>query len=176
MNLLDILLGAVVLYCLVRGIFRGIAKELSSIVGALGGLYAAYTYYPIVAVRLSRWLHDPAYLNIASCLLLFFGVYFVVSMLGVLIKYFLNIVFLGWADRLCGALFGSVKGLLISAVLIIVLTAFLPKNAAIVRESLVARYMARVNTTLVIAASRDMKKLFSGKMKELHKTWNGKKL
>ena len=176
MNLLDCFLGVIVIYCLVRGIFRGIAKELSSIVGALGGLYAAYTYYPLLAKPLSGWISNPAYANIISCLLLFFGVYLIVGILGVVIKYFLNIVFLGWADRLCGALFGTLKGLLISAVLIIVLTAFLPQNAAIVRNSVVARYMAGVNTTLVIAASRDMKNLFSAKMKELNKTWNGKKL
>jgi membrane protein required for colicin V production len=33
----------------IRGIFRGLVRELASIVGVLGGFYAAYSYYPHVA-------------------------------------------------------------------------------------------------------------------------------
>ena len=176
MNPLDYLLAAILVYCLVRGIFRGLIKELSSIIGVLGGLYAAYTYYRVLAEPLSGLITDTAWLSIVSSLILFFGVYLAVSILGVVIKYFMNIVFLGWTDRICGAGLGAVKGLLMAAALITVLTTFMPKNAPILRNSLVARNMARVSETLIQAASKDMKNLFGQKMKELSKSWSSRNL
>lgn len=174
MNILDYLLAAILVYCLIRGIFRGLVKELSSIIGALGGLYAAYTYYGVVARQLEGWVADGGWLNIISCVVLFFSVYISVSILGIIIKYFMNIAFLGWTDRICGAGLGAVKGILITAALLTVLTTFLPKNAPVLRDSLIARNMARVSHTLIRAASKDMKNLFSLKMRELNKSWSSK--
>jgi membrane protein required for colicin V production len=174
MNLLDFILVVILAYCLIRGIFRGLVKELSSIIGVLGGLYAAYAYYPLVAKWLSKWIKNTGYQHILSCLVLFLGVYLIVSLAGVIIKYFMNIVFLGWTDRLCGAFLGTVKGLLLAAILILVLTTFLPKNASILRDSIITRNMMHVSATLVRAASKDMKLLFSAKMKELNKSWHNK--
>jgi membrane protein required for colicin V production len=34
-------------YGLIRGIFRGLVREISSIVGVLGGFYAAYLIIPM---------------------------------------------------------------------------------------------------------------------------------
>ncbi len=175
MNLLDFGVIIILGVCLVRGIFRGLVKELSSLIGALGGLYAAYAYYPRIAQPLSRWIADPAYANIAACLLLFSGVFIVVGILGVIIKYLMNISFLGWTDRISGAFFGAVKGILLVSVLILVLTTFLPKNAAIVRNSVSAHSFMRISATLALAASKDMRTLFSYKMKELSKSWQEKK-
>lgn len=176
MNLLDCILIVILGYCLIRGIFRGLIKELSSIIGVLAGLYGAYTYYPQLAKLLARWISDAGYLNIISCLLIFIVIYLVVSMLGVMIKYLMNIAFLGWTDRLAGALFGAVKGGLIIAVLVLILTTFLPKNSPVVRDSLGTRHIIQVSAALVHLASKDMKQLFSAKKNELNKVWQTKKM
>ena len=44
MNYLDIIIVVILSYCVIRGVFRGLIKELSSIIGVFGGFYAAYTY------------------------------------------------------------------------------------------------------------------------------------
>ena len=171
MNLLDIVLTSIIGYCLVRGIFRGLIKELSSIVGVLAGFYAAYSYYPQIARQLGRWISGTGYANILACLILFGGVYLVVSMTGMLIKYLMNIVFMGWTDRICGLVFGTLKGVLIVSVIVVLLTAFLPKNAAVLRESVVVRHTMRISATMVRLASTDMKRLFAEHMKELKLSW-----
>ena len=48
MNPFDMVIVVILSFCLIRGFFRGLIKELASIVGVLGGFYAAYTYYPIL--------------------------------------------------------------------------------------------------------------------------------
>lgn len=174
MNLLDFVLIAILGFCLIRGIFRGLVKELSSIVGVLGGFYASYTYYPLLAKYIGRWITTASYANIVSCLLLFIGVYLLISVAGVLIKYFMNIVFLGWADRLCGLLFGAMKGALIVAVLVVTLTTFLPKNTSVLKGSMVVRHTQGLSSLLVKAASIDMERLYHAQLNELRLSWQRK--
>ncbi len=175
MNLLDIVLATIIGFCLIRGIFRGLIKELSSIIGVVSGFYAAYSYYPLIAKFLKRWIADTGYANILACLILFIGIYITISIAGVLIKYLMNIVFLGWTDRICGLIFGTLKGVLIVSVIVVMLTAFLPKNSAILKDSLIARHTMVISATMVRVASVDMKKLFKDHLKELKQSWQRKK-
>ena len=178
MNLLDYALMAILGYCLVRGIFRGLIKELSSIVGVLGGYHAAYSYYPQLSAQLSKflsgWIPNPAHLNIISFLLLFVLVFLFISLAGVVIKYLVNVAFLGWTDRICGAVFGTAKGLLIVSVLLLMLTTFLPKNAALLRDSWGAHHLMRCSSLLVEVTPKEMKQRFEAKEKELIKSWQKK--
>jgi len=41
MNALDVVIAVIVGFCLIRGIFRGLIKELSSIIGVFAGFYFA---------------------------------------------------------------------------------------------------------------------------------------
>ncbi|MGA6927040.1 MAG: CvpA family protein, partial [Desulfosarcina sp.] len=59
MNPFDIVVVTILAYGLIRGIFRGLVREISSIVGVLGGFYAAYTYYPQVARLIDGWISNP---------------------------------------------------------------------------------------------------------------------
>ena len=174
MNSFDIFIIVVVGFCLIRGVFRGLIKELSSIIGVLAGFYGAYTYYMKLAKLLSKWISDTGYLNILSFLLIFCGVFIIISVLGVVIKYLLNIAFLGWADRICGAGFGLLKGVLIVAVVLITLTAFLPKGSPLIKKSRLAPHVAMVSETMAKVASKDMKDQFVVKMTELKDTWQKK--
>jgi len=171
MNPFDIAVVIILSYCLIRGLFRGLVKEVSSIVGMLAGLYAAYSYYMLVAQYLSRWISNTAYLNILSFLILFCLVFLTISILGVVIKYLMNITFMGWVDRICGAGFGAVKAILIAAILLVALTAFLPRNAPVIRDSLLAPYVMLVSENMSKIISKDMKRQFSIKVRELEKAW-----
>lgn len=172
MNPFDVVVIVIMGFCLIRGLFRGLIKEVSSIVGVLGGFYAAYTYYATLAAVLARWLAHRDYINILSFLLIFCGVFFIISLLGVVIKYLLNIAYLGWFDRMCGAGFGFGKAVLITAVLLIVLTAFLPRGAPLVKNSRLSPYVAFLAENMARVVSPHMKKEFQTKIKEMKKAWH----
>ncbi len=171
MNALDIVIGIILAYTLIRGIFRGVVDEISSIFGVFTGIYAAVYYYPHGADLLSRWVAEAAYRNIISFLVIFGIIFIVVGVLGILIKYLLNIASLGWLDRLCGAAFGGIKGILITAVLLLALTTFLPRGAALIKESLLAPPVSRIASRLAKIVPRDMREKFGVKMKELEGVW-----
>lgn len=171
MNPFDIVIIIVLGVCLIRGVFRGLIKELSSIIGVFGGFYAAYTYYPDVAVRLSGWISNTSYLNILSFLIVFCGVFFIIGVLGVIIKYILNIAFLGWLDRIFGGGFGIFKGILIVSVLLIAFTAFLPKGAPVIKNSRLAPHVTLIAETMSKVIPKEMKQNFSEKIEGLKKSW-----
>ena len=171
MNALDITIGIILAYCLIRGVFRGLVEEISSIFGVFAGIYAAVFYYPQGAVFLSRWMAEAAYRNIISFLIIFGLVFIVVGVLGVLIKYLLNIASLGWLDRLCGVAFGGIKGILVVSVLLMALTAFLPRGAPLIRQSLLAPHVSLIATRLAKIVPQDMRKKFNLKIKDLEGAW-----
>ncbi|MEE8432569.1 MAG: CvpA family protein [Candidatus Desulfatibia sp.] len=171
MNFFDIIIIIILGFGVIRGVFRGLIKELASIIGVLGGFYAAYSYYMVLARLLSRWISNAAYLNILSFLIIFCGILIIISLLGVVIKYVLNIAFLGWVDRICGAGFGIIKGILIASVLLITLTAFLPRNAPVIKNSMLAPYVTLVSEKMAKIVSKDMKRNFTAKLAELKKAW-----
>jgi membrane protein required for colicin V production len=98
-------------------------------------------------------------------------VFIVISILGVIINYLLKIVLLGWVDRICGAGFGTVRGILIVSVLLIPLTSFLPKGTPVLKDSLLAPHVTLVSEKMVKVVSKDMKKEFTNKLSKLKKTW-----
>jgi membrane protein required for colicin V production len=83
----------------------------------------------------------------------------------------LNIAFLGWVDRIFGLAFGMTKGILIVSVLFIILTAFLPKGAPIIKNSLLAPHVVWVSENMARVVSKDMKQDFSEKLEELKNLW-----
>jgi membrane protein required for colicin V production len=171
MNPFDIIIIVILGYSLVRGIFRGLVKEVSSIIGVLGGFYAAFTYYTILTKFLSGLIKETAYLNILSFLIIFCSVLIIVGILGVFIKYLLNIAFLGWVDRIGGVGFGLVKGILIASILFITLTAFLPKGSAFLKNSMLAPHVSWVSEKMAKVISKEMKQDFMAKLGELKKAW-----
>ena len=171
MNPFDIIIIVILGYSLVRGIFRGLVKEVSSIIGVLGGFYAAFTYYTMLAKILSGLIKEPAYLNILSFLIIFCSVLIIVGILGVIIKYLLNIAFLGWVDRIGGVGFGLVKGVLITSILFITLTAFLPKGSAFLKNSMLAPHVSWVSEKMAKVVSKEMKQDFMAKLGVLKKAW-----
>ena len=171
MNPFDIVTTVILGYSSIRGLFRGLVKELSSVVGVLAGFYGAYSYYLTVSELMSGFVSDPAYRNIFGFFVIFCAAFVIISIIGVIIKYLLNVAFLGWLDRIGGVLFGMVKGILIVSVLFIALTAFLPKGAPLVKRSHTAPHVLWVSENMAKAVPQDLKRQFWDKLKDLKKTW-----
>lgn len=170
-NPVDIGIIIILGYCSIRGFFRGFIKELFSLIAVFGGGYAACTYYTHVARLLSKWIDKAAYLNILAFLILFIGIFIIISLLGVLIKYLLNIVFLGWIDRMFGIGFGAIKGILITSVLLMGITTFLPDCDYYLRQSKLSPKVAMISEVMSGLIPPEMKKEFIEKLEEYKKAW-----
>ena len=172
MNPFDTVIIVILGYCIIRGFFRGLIKEVASIIGVIGGFYAGYTYYSVVARYLSEWIPSQTYSNILGFMFLFCGVFVAVSLMGVILKYLMNIAFMGWIDRISGTIFGAAKGILITSIILVILTAFLPKGAPILANSHLAPHVSDVAEAMSKIVSKEIKQDFTNKFKDLKRFWN----
>ncbi len=175
MNIFDIVIIVVISFCLIRGLFRGIVREVSSIVGVIAGFYGAYTYFPIISSYFTKWISNQGYRNLLSFFLLFCAIMIVISLVAVMIRYFLNIVFLGWVDRICGMIFGGAKGVLIVSVLFIMLTTFLPRNSTILVKSRFSSPVAKISEAVSVFFDHHMRKELMIKLKGIERQWEKRK-
>lgn len=175
MNGFDIFIVIVISFCLLRGYFRGFIREISSIVGVIAGFYGAHIYYHALARQLAVWVNFGAYLHIFSFCLLFCGIFSLTSLLAHLIRKFMKIAFLGWVDRLCGILFGALKGFLVITVVFIVLTALLPGGTRVMERSKLAPYVAHFSEVAAQLASNELKGDFKDRFERIKQFWEEQK-
>lgn len=171
MNALDIVICIIAGFCLVRGLFRGIIKEVTSILGVLVGFYGAYTYYPLIAKWLSQLIANRSYLYIISFFLAFTVIFLAIGFIGMVLKHVFKATALGWVDWVLGGAFALVKAMLIVSVLIIALTTFLPKNAPVMTNSRIAPHVSAASEKMVAVVPSEMKEKFHDNIEALKESW-----
>lgn len=154
----DLVVLVIVLFCMIRGVFRGLIREVSGIVAVIAGFYGAFTYYWVLSPYLAFMIETPAIQHLASFGLLFCGIVIAVGLTAALIRKLMHVAFLGWVDRTFGLVFGTAKGILIVSVLFIMLTAFVPAGSStMMTRSETAPYLATISRTMTLFISRNLR-------------------
>ncbi len=164
MNTFDIITIVIIAFCLIRGLFKGLIGELSGIIGVVAGFYGAYTYYPQITAYAEKWIQNPGVRNLTAFFVLFCLILIFVILISILIRKFLNLVFLGWVDRTFGLAFGAAKGLLIVSVIFIMITNFIPKDSNIIVGSKLSPHIAKISKSMTLFVSKNARKDFVKKL------------
>ncbi|MFO7972418.1 MAG: CvpA family protein [Desulfobacterales bacterium] len=171
MNLFDLAIIAILCFCSIRGAFIGIIRGLFSVTGVLVGFFGASAFYREVGESILYWMPNASYVNLLSFLSIFFGFLFTISILGVIVNYLLKIEFLSWVKRILGAGIGMIKGMLFVSVLLLTLTAFLPRGTPIIKNSLFSSYFISVSEKMAKIVSKDIRHKYVAKIKEYKTSW-----
>ncbi|WP_026836945.1 CvpA family protein [Gillisia sp. JM1] len=119
MNIVDIILGVILLYGMVRGFFRGFFAELASLVGFILGIYiAVYFSHYISDYLVERVAWNMRYVNLASFAITFIMVVFLISLAGQFLTKVAGFAALGVLNKLIGASFGFIKVAFVVSVVI----------------------------------------------------------
>jgi membrane protein required for colicin V production len=172
MNQLDFVILAVVALGAIYGLLRGVLRMATSVVALAAGVYIASIYYPRVAGFAEQWFDlGPAAAAAVGYVVVFVAVFAVVAAVGEAFGRLLHIVRLGWIDRLCGAAVGvAVSGALVGLFLMI-LTALLPVDAAMLRQSKLTPIMLRYAEILIAYVPDEVKDAYRVKRDELRRLW-----
>lgn len=174
MNPFDMVIAVILGYCVIVGIFKGFIREAASIVGVVGGFYAAYAGHEILGPVVAGWVKTPAYQDIIAFVLIFLGFCLIVNLLGVLLRLLIKLVLLGVVDRSFGAVLGALKGALLVSFLYVLLIAFLPIGGKqMVAESRLAPPVNAVSKMMVHIVPKEKRRAFMRNMEELKKDWSG---
>ena len=133
MNWLDIAVLVAIAVSAYLGLRIGIIKAVLSLAGLIVGVILAGRYY----VLFSEWLSFIPQASIAKIVafsIILVGVMVVAGVLASLLKWIASVAMLGWVNRLGGAVFGLVLGVIFCGVLLATWIKFF-EVAAIISES-----------------------------------------
>ena len=149
MNILDIIIIAAVIFFLIRGIFRGIVREIGSLAGVVLGIWLANAYHPQVGVFLKGFIPPGKYLPLIAFALIFLVVLVLSNLLGWLFKKLFQKIFLGWVDRILGACLALLKGIFLSYLIIVLVTFLAPQDSSLVTQSRLAPVIITSYQTMI---------------------------
>jgi len=122
MNVLDIVLGSLLLFGLIRGYYKGLFVELASLAALILGIYGAIHFSDFAAEFLENHVDwTEKYINIVAFAITFIIIVIVIAMAGKALTKLADFAALGLLNKLLGAVFGVIKiGLILSVVLIVI--------------------------------------------------------
>lgn len=158
-------LGVSILVAAAQGFFF----EVFSLAGVvLGYVLAAWEYW-----RLAPWymqyMKSQAAANVAGFVTIFVLVCVIAGVAGKVTRWAMKEVGLGWADRLLGAAFGLVRGVVIVSVGVLALATFYP-DSGLFQGSQLGRYFLVTARAASWVAPSDVRQMFHDGATALRKT------
>ena len=150
----DYLVFLVFLAFLVRGIWIGFIRQISSLIAMLGGfLLAGYfdnEFYHIIL----PYFADSHTAFLVTYILLFVAFFFLIKLIGLGLKMVMDITLSTWFDKTVGGLFGMIKGIFITSLIFIVLTSYLSESNKYLKKSISYPFLTR-SSKIILALIRD---------------------
>ena len=109
MNTLDIVLLVAIGIGILVGLTSGLVKQLSFGAGIVISLFQATIFYPQAAAwlqRLTEW--NSIICTILGFIIVFFATTLIINVIGLLLRWLLKAILLGWLDRTLGAILSAV--------------------------------------------------------------------
>ena len=121
MSVLDIILGALLLFGLINGFIKGLFVEVASLLALILGVYGAIHFSNFAADLLqSRFDWSEKTINITAFAITFVIIVLAISLAGKALTKIADFAALGIINKLLGGVFGALKiGLILSVVLIV---------------------------------------------------------
>ena len=114
LQLIDIGLGIILIWGAITGFKKGLILSLASFVAIIAGALAAYYGSEAIATALASEVNwSSKQIAVASFAIAFIGVVFIVHVLARILEKSLDLVALGFANKLSGAIFGMAKNALL---------------------------------------------------------------
>lgn len=129
MAVIDIVLGALILFGLIRGLMKGLFVEVASLIALIAGIYGAIHFSNFAADFLMEHVDwDEKTINITAFAITFVVIVLAISLAGKALTKLADFAALGFLNKLLGAVFGGLK---IALILSIVLLVFARLNKTI---------------------------------------------
>jgi membrane protein required for colicin V production len=165
MNWLDYVFLAILLFSSVMSARKGFSREIIGLTAALFALMLGMWFYGLAGSFLLPYVSSARVANLAGFLLVVFAVLLLGWMLGWIVNRFLRTIGLSFFDRLLGAAFGFVRGLLVAIALLTAYMAFGPQVdsktvSTSVLNSRIAPYVLDASHLFVAIAPMELKASF----------------
>ncbi len=137
MSFIDIIIILFLLWGAIEGFFRGLIIEVATWAGMVLGVYLAIRYSPYTEGILRDFLNVTSrYIAYIALAVTFVVVVVGVYVMGKALTKLVNVLALGWVNKLTGSVFGVLKYVVIVCVLLLILDAVNSKFEFLSEETL----------------------------------------
>ncbi|NNC83510.1 MAG: CvpA family protein [Flavobacteriales bacterium] len=118
-HVLDIIIAIPLVWGLYKGFKKGLIIEIATLAALIAGIYGAIRFSDRAAVLLrEQWEIDDRYIPILSFAVTFIVIVILVNLLGRMVEKLVDMVSLGFVNKLAGGVFSALKIAVILSVLI----------------------------------------------------------
>lgn len=123
MNILDIIILICLVPALVQGIRKGFISQANSIISIIAGVWAAARFSTPLGTQLAEYITaSEAVLRVTAFAIILAVTFIILGLLARMIEGILKLVMLGWVNRMLGAVFAIIKGVLILGLILNIVT------------------------------------------------------
>ncbi len=140
----DLLLGGAILLFALRGLLRGLVRELFALAAIVAGWIVASRYHLSVSEQLPSIAENEFLTSAIAFTLIFLAAALGVRLLGAAIHKVISDTPIGWLNRMAGALCGLLAGTILVGVLLMVLTIYLPGGQSVFDNSVLYPHLTHV--------------------------------
>jgi membrane protein required for colicin V production len=158
LSALDWLIVLVVLMSTLQALSEGFFHEFFALAGVVVGYLIAAWEYPQAGAWYARFVNSQWAAEIAGFFTIFFIVLLLAGLLGRLARWAVKGIGLSWFDRILGGVFGFLRGIAVSAVIVLALAAFAPQWG--LQKSRFAPMLLTTSRGLIWAAPAELRQRF----------------
>jgi membrane protein required for colicin V production len=169
---IDILLVLVIGFSILSGFTAGFARVGVGFIATLLGIFLGFWCYGIAAAYVLDYVSSHTIANLIGFFVIFIGVVLIGAVIGQLLGKLFKWIGLSWLDRLLGAGFGFIRGVVMAVALITVLLAFAPSPPPrSVLNSKLMPYMLDASNILATLTPREVKDAFRDTKEKVKQAW-----
>jgi membrane protein required for colicin V production len=170
---IDIVLGIVVALSVLSGIRAGFARVGVGFVATLAGIFVGFWFYGIPAAYVRDYVSSKALANLIGFFLIFAAILLLGSLIGRLLAKLFKWIGLSWFDRLLGAAFGFVRGIVIAVAIVTVVLACAPiPPPPSITDSRSMPYVIEASNILAAATPHEIKDAFRETKDKVKQIWS----
>ena len=166
----DWFLVILVAFSTVMAFRRGFVKVLFSFAGLIMGILVASWNYMQIALMLQRWIAGNAATQIAAFLAILVAITMFFSLAAGFVRKTISAAGLGIFDRLLGAAFGLLRGVLLGVAVMMATTAFVPSSPWFENSRLAPYFLAGSHAVSFVVPRRFEEQMAAGAQHLLQQT------
>jgi membrane protein required for colicin V production len=150
MNWIDLLIVTTIAGIVFGAFAAGLIREAVTLIAAILGIIIAGVLYDDLATDILVFMDDEGAAEAISFIILAGAVYLAGQIIAILLSRTASLLMLGWADKIGGAVFGFIKGIIVVQALLIVFAAYpsLDLSGAIAGSELAPYFLEDVDFLL----------------------------
>ncbi len=139
----DYIIGGIILLFIVRGVWIGFMRQLTTFLALVGSYWIAARYIGEMMPYVEQVVHNPKIVFLVSFAILFLvsALFFIIA--GKVLHRVMELTLLGWFDRFLGLLLGGAKGVVVTVLIYMLLSSSMTPSSQLFKKSITIPYLGQ---------------------------------